>query len=273
VSCSATDSVGNRAMCVFPVSVLGARGVKSNVLAQLVFLRGTTTNRFDCGELDEAIEDLIDALGLDTAGAPPWVQQAHRTSHCGGHHRHPGAPLWVDETHLDRRNGQWVFLHEKDAVKELVEIIKHRMSQIPDATAQNLIERLVRADRLLAVVSIQDAAGAGENPSRLAQARAEVAKGDQAAAKGSPDQAIQHYRNAWKHAAQLQINGVIDLAGNRMQLELLGAGNQVYAIEASTNLVDWVKVGTCTADAEGRGNYTDPNASKHPARFYRVVEQ
>ena len=273
VSCSATDSVGNLATCVFPVTVLGARGVKSNVLAQLVFLRGTATNRFDCGELDEAIEDLIDALGLDTAGAPPWVRQAHRIPHCGGHHRHPGAPLWIDETHLDRRNGEWVFIHEQDAVKELVEIIKHRMSQIPNATAQNLIERLVRADRLLAVVSIQDAARAGVNPKKLAEALEEMAKGDQAAAKGSPDQAIQHYRNAWEHAVHLKINGVIDPASKRMQLEFLGAGNQVYVIEVSSNLVDWVKVGICAADAEGKVTYTDPDTSKHPARFYRVVGQ
>jgi hypothetical protein len=35
--------------------------------------------------------------------------------------------------------------------------------------------------------------------------------------------------------------------------------------------VDWVKVGTCAADAEGKAKYTDPDASKRAARFYRVV--
>jgi acetyl esterase/lipase len=269
VSCSATDSAGNLAACVFPVTVLGARGVKSNVLAQLVILRGTASNRVDCGELD----DMIDALGLDTAEAPRWVQQAHRAPYCWRHHRHPRAPLWVDETHLDRRNGDWVFLHEKDAVNELVEILEHKRSQIPDAVAQNLIERLVRADRLLAVVCIQDAARAGVNPKKLAEALEEVAKGDQAAAKDRPDQAIQHYQDAWEHAVHLRINGVIDPASKRMQLEFLGVGKHVYAIEASSNLVDWVKVGTCTADAEGKVKYTDPDASHHPARFYRVVRQ
>jgi hypothetical protein len=136
-----------------------------------------------------------------------------------------------------------------------------------------LIERLVRADRLLAVVSIQDAARAGVNPKKLAEALEEVAKGDQAAGKGSPDQAIQHYRNAWEHAVHLKINGVIDPASKRMQLEFLGAGKQVYVIEVSSNLVDWVKVGTCAADAEGKATYTDSDMSKHPARFYRVVGQ
>jgi poly(3-hydroxybutyrate) depolymerase len=205
VNCSATDSAGHLATCVFPVTVLGARGVNSNVLAQLVILRGTATNRVDCGELDEAIEDMIDALGLDTGGAARWVQQAHRPRHCVGYHHPPGAPLWVDETHVDRRNGEWVFLCERDAVNDLVEITKYKKSQIADATVQDLIERLVRVDHLLAVVSIQDAARAGVSAKKLAKALAEVAKGDQAAAKGSPVLAIEHYRNAWEYVARLEI--------------------------------------------------------------------
>jgi len=71
----------------------------------------------------------------------------------------------------------------------------------------------------------------------------------------------------------LKVKCVIDPVSRKMQLEFVGAGNQVYAIEASTNLVDWVKVGTCTADAAGNVKYADPGASKHSARFYRVVSQ
>jgi hypothetical protein len=47
---------------------------------------------------------------------------------------------------------------------------------------------------------------------------------------------------------------VIDPASKKMQLELLGAANHVYVIEASANLVDWVKVGTSAADAQGKVN-------------------
>ena len=56
-------------------------------------------------------------------------------------------------------------------------------------------------------------------------------------------------------------------------MKFIGASNKVYWIEASTNLVDWVKVGTCTADAEGQVTYADSDASEHPVRYYRVVSQ
>jgi hypothetical protein len=56
-------------------------------------------------------------------------------------------------------------------------------------------------------------------------------------------------------------------------VKFIGASNKVYWIEVSTNLVDWVKVGTCTADAGGQVTYADPDASKHPARYYRAVSQ
>ena len=46
-----------------------------------------------------------------------------------------------------------------------------------------------------------------------------------------------------------------------MHFEFLGAANRVYAIEASTNLVYWVKMGACAADAEGKVRYTDPDAT------------
>ena len=124
VQARAVDGSGNSAQCTFDVTVLGARGVKSNVLAQLVALRNASTNRLDCWELSEAIEDMIDALGLDVPNAPRWVREAHRAEHCGQHHHHPAGPLWLDETHVDRARGGWVFANEKDAVQELVEIIR-----------------------------------------------------------------------------------------------------------------------------------------------------
>jgi hypothetical protein len=182
-------------------SALGARGVKSNILAELVVLRGTATTRFDCWELDEAIEDMIDALGLDDPAAPRWVHDAHRAPNCRGHHHHPRVPLWLDETHVNPDAAWWVFSNEKDAVKELLEIVKARKSKIPDATAQALIDRIVKCDRLLGVVSIQDATNAGAKQKRLNQAQKEVTQGDQDAAAGRPAQAIEHYWRAWFFAS------------------------------------------------------------------------
>jgi hypothetical protein len=197
----ATDTSSNIAQCAFDVTVLGARGVKSNILAKLVTLRATATTRIDCWELDEAIEDMIDALGLDVPGAPRWVQDAHHAPNCRGHHHHPRLPLWLDETHVNPVAAWWVFSSEKDAVKELLEIIRARKSKIPDATAQSLIDRIVKCDRLLAVVAIQDATAAGARPRRIDQAQRELVQGDQDAAAGRPAQAIEHYWHAWFFAA------------------------------------------------------------------------
>jgi hypothetical protein len=166
-----------------------------------------------------------------------------------------------------------VFFYEKGTVSELQEIIRNRRSQIPDATAQNLIDRLVKCDRLLAMVSIQDAAAAGTNPRRISENLQEVRRGDQDAAAGRPTQAIQHYWNAWSHGVQIHVCARPDPRGGNMHLQFLGDAAQVYVIQASTNLVDWVTVGTATPDAQGDVNFTDPDAGNYPARFYRVVEQ
>jgi hypothetical protein len=197
VQIQATDASTNSSHCTFDVTVLGARGVKSNILAGLVVLRGAVTKHFDAWELDEAIEDMIDALGLDNPQAPPWVHDAHRSPHCWNHHRHPRIPLWIDETHLNRDGAWWVFSQEKDTVKDLLEIMRSKKSTVPDATAQNLIDRIVKCDRLLAVVSNHDAASTGAKPKRLDQALNELRQGDQDAAAGRPAQAIEHYWRAW----------------------------------------------------------------------------
>ena len=181
VHVQALDACGNSNQCAFDVTVLGARGVKSNVLAQLVALRTSVTNRVDCWELSEAIEDMTDALGLDARN-----------------------PLWVDETHVDRNKGGRVFVNEMVTVMELLEIIRCKKSGISDATAQDLIDRLVKCDRLLAVVSIQDAAKAGANSRKVADLVQIVAEGDRDAARGRPVQSIQDYWNAWILAAHLK---------------------------------------------------------------------
>ena len=203
VQVAAADAYTNLSQCSFTVTVLGAWGVKSNVLAESVILRAGATHRVDCWELNEAIEDLIDALGLDVPDAPTWVQQAHRHEHCARHH-HLRGPLWLDQTHVDRRNGAWVFAGEQDAVRELVEIIRYRKSGIPQAVAQGLIDRLVKCDRLLAVVSLEDAVKAGASKNKLAKMLKQMAEGDEDAAANEPVQAIHDYWAAWAEAANLR---------------------------------------------------------------------
>ena len=273
VVAQAIDGAGNTSQCVFDVTVLGARGVKSNVLAQLIALRTTAAGkRVDCRELSEAIEDLLDALGLDAPDAPRWAVEVHRPECCPRHHHHPRGPLWLDETHLDRRRGAEVFGYEKDAVQELNELIKDRRSGISQATALDLIARLVRCDRLLAVVSIEDLLKAGGNTNLVSQSLKEVVAGDRDAALGNPAQAVDHYCQAWIHTPPGP--RIISTACGKIKVQFPGSTTRrTYGLQASTNLVDWVTVRSGLTDAEGNDSYTDPDAVKYPARFYRLITQ
>jgi hypothetical protein len=61
--------------------------------------------------------------------------------------------------------------------------------------------------------------------------------------------------------------------GPQVQLDVLGAPNRVYVIQASTNLRDWATLGLCTTDATGNVRVVDADADKYPTRLYRAVGQ
>jgi uncharacterized repeat protein (TIGR03806 family) len=56
------------------------------------------------------------------------------------------------------------------------------------------------------------------------------------------------------------------------QLQLTAAPNQNYILQASTNLTDWISIGTNTPIASPF-YLTDPNATNFSQRFYRVIQQ
>jgi hypothetical protein len=242
----ATDSWGNSAQCGFMVTVLGAQGVKSNVLAELVALRASTNfcQPFAL-KLDQAIEHLQHSLN---------------------------SAYWIDQTHLQPCWANIAMNEEKLAAKTLANIMESPGCPVERAVLQGSIDRIVKADRLLAIISIQDAAAAGLNPKKVAQDLAMVAQGDRAAAAGHYASAIEHYRNAWRHAIHLQLKVVLTPDGSR-RLEFVGNNSGSYRIEVSADMVNWVTLGTCNADAEGNVAFTDSSAATAPVRLYRAVEQ
>ncbi len=58
---------------------------------------------------------------------------------------------------------------------------------------------------------------------------------------------------------------------NGVQLQFSGEIGRVYELYGSTNLADWVLLGTAT-NVSGQVLYTDPAATNHPSRFYRAVQ-
>ena len=133
------------------------------------------TNKDDAHKLDEAIDHLTKSLdpSLRSGGVP------------------------------DSKHGEKVFSEEKDAVNKLVELIKDKKSNIPDATLLGFINRLVAADHALAKAAINQATSTpGAKPEQLKDASKEFDKAYQLFLDGKYVDAIEHYKNAWQHAQE-----------------------------------------------------------------------
>jgi hypothetical protein len=101
--------------------------------------------------------------------------------------------FWEDAAHLTVK-GDKVFTLEKKAVTELQKIEE----EIP-AVAE-AIALLIAADRQLAEVALDDAIAGDGDPQHIETAQRELEKAAKELAKGHLGPAIDHYRNAWKHA-------------------------------------------------------------------------
>ena len=84
---------------------------------------------------------------------------------------------WADDNHLrPPPPGNKVFDNEKDAVHNLMDLIKDPKSLIADPTLQDLIDRLVQVDQSLAQVELGEAIAASGNAKKIAEAQGELAK-------------------------------------------------------------------------------------------------
>jgi len=79
-------------------------------------------------------------------------------------------------------------------VIRLRQLLHNGANALDDDVLADLIDRILGADRALAVAAINDAGGKG------GQALDELAKADREAAKGNEISAIEHYRLAWERA-------------------------------------------------------------------------
>jgi hypothetical protein len=240
---TAFDGAGNSNSCSFLVTVLGAQGVKSNVLAQLQTFRGSRARPGDLVHLNQAIKHLSNSLQPQ---------------------------LWLDQTHLNLSRGEQAFNEESAAVQELWLLLMSKQTAVPAALLQNFIDRIVRADRLLAAVAIHDATAAGADPRRLAQARRELAQGDEQISNRQYPPGLDHYRNAWKQAKHLTVQLTVQLLKSRLHLEAAAFAGETYVIETSTNMLDWTTLGIATANSEGLLQFDTSRANTSNIRFYRA---
>ena len=71
----------------------------------------------------------------------------------------------------------------------------------------------------------------------------------------------------------LLVTGIECLSDGSKQLYLDGNALASFVIEASTNLVDWIALGTNQPNATGQLQFTDPDAALTAGRFYRARTQ
>ena len=185
VTITATDKAGNVTTATFTVRVLGANGVKLNVLAEMQAKNVKLTGKWgrddddSHGVLSEAIGELTESLKRIN---------------------------WVDQTHLSCKRGDDAIDEERQTVNDLVKLLASKTNPIAPAILQDWINRITACDRLLAVVAINDAVAAKTSASIIAKARAELAAGDAdiASTKGGKyNSGINHYGNAWDFATSL----------------------------------------------------------------------
>jgi len=70
------------------------------------------------------------------------------------------------------------------------------------------------------------------------------------------------------HGKITQVSRKVD---GKTRLKGEAAPGALYLIEASTNLVDWEKIGVADEYGPGEFEFEDPDAARLPARFYRIV--
>jgi hypothetical protein len=146
-------------------AVLSARAAKQAVLAQL-----------------RALAPIDSATDKNIAKAIGDLQKSLDSS------------AWVDDNHLRKDGGSAdsVFNEEKATVRELLGI--KNPSAALAARIAGWINSLVAADRTLATTAISEGGSAGD----LARANDELAMGDADRNAGRFENAIEHYKKAWK---------------------------------------------------------------------------
>jgi hypothetical protein len=117
--------------------------------------------------------------------------------------------LWIDDYHPQPKGGDKVFDRERDAVHKLVEIRQDKNSQFDDATLEEWIKDIVRADQEITKRARQDALAnpGGYDQDKYDKSTIEFGKALQAydpdnpeLSEGKPEESIMHLRNSWRLA-------------------------------------------------------------------------
>jgi hypothetical protein len=68
-----------------------------------------------------------------------------------------------------------------------------------------------------------------------------------------------------------RFTAMAQVPGGRVRLQFSGEAGPVYLVEATTNLMDWEKIGVAVDHGDGTFSFEDAHAARFPNRFYRTV--
>lgn len=113
--------------------------------------------------------------------------------------------LWMDDIHLEIKQGHMAFDRDKTAIKKIQELLTHK--DIPDSVedaCKEAIDKLLKAEELIAKKMLEEAkAYLGTDKKvdhHILIAAQEFANAEDKLVSGQPDKAIDHYRKCWEHA-------------------------------------------------------------------------
>ncbi len=189
IAFSSTDNVGNvEPSKTVDVTLARAKWLKQDALNQLNSLLPTGNKKVD-GKIMVAAGNIKQSLGT--------------------------AP-WIDENHLNPKYGKQVFDKEKEAVLELMEILRGTdATQTVKNKIRTAMDELVRADKEIALIAIFDAKAKGSTDCRviheIKEADEEYSEALKAITKGNYDHAVEEFEHAWiraQHAMKKQFGDV-----------------------------------------------------------------
>ena len=157
----------------FVIALFGPRGIKQNLVNEMIALRAKVTDEGVGKRFGEAVAPLQQSLN---------------------------ATYWIDPLRLAPTLGDRVFAEEKNAVTSLQNLIIEKKGSIAGLVSRDLMRRIAGADRSLAVIAINDAIGAQGGQLEIEIATQELVKGDRDVANGKYESGIEHYRQAWRMA-------------------------------------------------------------------------
>jgi len=201
-----TDDGGLTATATTTVEVISAHDLKEEALDELNGLLPTGDDKLD-KNLDKAIEDIQKSLNIDPKYPGQWKKHE----------------LWLDDNHLDPKHGNKVFDEEKKAVKELMKLIKKDDTPptVKDV-CQAVIDKLIKADDLLAHTAYDEAQAGADDPKVDKELEKCVKEFENAieelnhvkkdgALDPHYDKAIDHYKKAWEHACKAKETEAADI--------------------------------------------------------------